>query len=313
MKTLNLNFKFFFFFLLLISAAFFSLSSRTYLAKKQQSLSIEEVPYCLPNKSGLKYLSLGFNTLMSKIIWFNTLNYFGERFQDRKDFPWLSTMCELVTTLDPQARHYFEFCATALSWMAKDPQSSIKILDRAIESENTYWKYYYLRGFNYWYFFKKYDLAKQDLVKASKLENAPAFISSLASRLLNQEEGPNIAREFLEQVLNNTQDEKIRLALSIRLKESILSEGLFTIKKASEQYFKDFGKIPVSVEELLIKNYIKNLPNEPYGERYLVNQESGAVYTSSGRLGLKFNAKTFDTGILRKEFKDNSYGENINH
>lgn len=313
MKILNLNYKFFLFFLLLTCSIFFSLTSRTYLANKQQSLVIEEVPYYLPNKSGLKYLSLGFNTLASKIIWFNTLNYFGERFQERKDFPWLATMCELVTTLDPQAKHYFEFCATSLSWMAKDPQASIQLLERGIKENPTYWKYYYLRAFNYWYFLKKYDLAKQDLVKASKMENVPSFVSSLASRLLNQEDGPNIAREFLEQILKNTHDDKIRLALQIRLKESILSEGLVAIKKATEQYFKDFGKIPVSMEDLLAHNYLRTLPPEPYGGLYKINQESGTVYTTSGRLGLKFNAKTFDTGILKEEFKNKSYGEHLTH
>lgn len=293
---------------------FFSYTSRTFLTNKQETLQIEEIPYYLPNKSGLKYLSLGYNTFASKILWFNTLNYFGKRFQEKKDLPWLSTMCELVTSLDPQAKHYVEFCATALSWMAKDPEASIKILDEGIKADNTYWKYYYLRGFNYWYFLKKYDLAKKDLVQASQLKNAPSFIASLASRLLNQEEGPSIAREFLEQVLKTTEDEKIQLELSRRIKESILSEGLNKIKIATEYYYNTFKKIPSSIQELISLNFLNKAPVEPYGGEYLINQESGAVFTTSGRLGLKFNAKTFDTGILKKEFQKNkSYGENTSN
>lgn len=302
MQAVNLNFKFFLFFLLFITISYFSHSSRVYLNNKYESIKVEEIPYYLPKKSGLKYLSLGFNTLTSKIIWFDTLNYFGRRFQEKRDFPWLATMCELVTSMDSKGRHYVEFCATALSWMAKEPNESLKILNSAIEADNSYWKYYYLRAFNYWYFLKDYVQAKEDLVHASQLESAPSFIASLASRLLNQEEGPSVAREFIEQLMKNTSDPKILLELGKRLKESIFSEGMQKIKIAVEDFYKKYQRLPTDINELLTSNFLKSIPVEPFGGQYQINQNSGEIYSTSGKIGLKFNAKTFDTGILKNEF-----------
>ena len=81
-----------------------------------------------------------------------------------------------------------------------------------------YWRFYYLRGFTYWYFLERNDLASKDLTYASKLPDAPPFIASIASRLLAAENDPRIAIAFLHDLVKETKDPTARKALSKKLR-----------------------------------------------------------------------------------------------
>lgn len=51
---------------------------------------------------------------------------------------------------------------------------------------------------------------------------------------------------------------------TIRAKEAVLMENLFTVRDVIDQFYVDKGKYPSSLEELVENFYIRTLPKDPF-------------------------------------------------
>jgi len=245
----------------------------------------------------------GLDTFASRILWFNTVNYFGKQYLAGKDYRWLYSMCKLVTRLNENAKHVFEFCRTLLSWMAKEPVRSNEILTEAIEAHPSSWRFRYLRGFNYWYFLYRPDLAKEDFKIASKLPNAPKMLSSPAARLMVSQADPQTAVNFLEDLIQNTEDPNVKEALGEKRKQALISRDKKILEKAVAVFEKRYHRRPEPLSELVEKGVLNRIPREPFGGSYLMDPQTGEIKTSSGKKGLEFIARTSKTGVFKKEFE----------
>ena len=179
----------------------------------------------LPNGDGLHFLSLGYKNALADVLWFNTINYFGEHYASDHNYKWLAHMCNLVTTLDPLAVHVYEFAALMLAWEAKNVEQSNAILTKAIHTpvlrdHPLLWKFYYLRGFNNSFFLDQGQLAARDFAIGAKLPNAHVILARLAAKKLSTAANdPDSAIEFLRDMLRTTSDAYARRALIDRLNE----------------------------------------------------------------------------------------------
>jgi hypothetical protein len=286
----------------LLFAAFHRLATTT---RHQLSVelrdSLTNPPLYLPSEKEVSNLTLGYNTLFAKIFWFSTLNYFGKHFAAERDFRWLGSMCGVVSTLDPNLRGAVESCATLLSWAAKQPTISSEVLSRGIAADPGYWRYYFLRGFNSWYFNEDFEAAKVDFKKASSFREAPASVHSLAARLISQSEGGSSAKDFLVETLRGTSDLTARAMLLERIKEAILSEQLAALSAAIEVYKRSHGALPGNLNRLVAEGLIDRVPEDPFGGTFSLG-EDGTIKSSSNRKGLKFSGKTARTGLASQGF-----------
>ena len=288
--------------LFLVACGTVYLSRNEYRKHAMSTATAEHAPLYLPHAHYVRLVTLGYDTFFSKLLWFNTINYFGKQFASTQDYRWLASMCDVVTVLDPRANHAVEFCGTLLAWVAKEPRKSVELLTRAIEADPTRWRYRYLRGFNNWYFMERLDLAREDFLKASELPGAPAFLSTMASRLVADEHGPTLARQFLQEMISKTSDPAAKKALKRKLKAAKLSERMYSIERAADEFRKAEGRDPTSIEEILEKGHLKAIPADPYNGKFFL--DNGEVKTTSNRKGLQFAGKTAKTGIFKDEFKD---------
>ena len=173
----------------------------------------------MPSGSGLELISFGYKNVLSHTLWFNTISYFGKHYKSDRNYEWLSHMCNLTTRLNPKMPHVYEFCSLMLAWEARDPQQSIKILDKAIEAYPLEWKFPYLRGMTYLIFLEDADAAKDDFVRSAKLPGAHRVIVKLAAKQISLRENNHTAIEFLEDMIKNSEQEWERGALIDRLEE----------------------------------------------------------------------------------------------
>lgn len=263
-----------------------------------------QVPLYLPEAEYVRLVTLGFDGFASDLLWFNTVNYFGKQYLAKKDYQWLFHMCTLVTKLDPNALHVFEFCGSLLSWVAKRPEQSNEILTQAIALHPLNWRFYYLRGFNYWYFMEDLERAKEDIARASRVKGAPTFLASLASRLVAATENPNTAVVFLKDLIDNTNDETVQKALGEKLKLAYVSRDAERLENLVKRYEAGSETKVVALDDLVAAGMLKFVPKDPFGEPYLLNTESGHVESASAKRGLSFEGKTARTGLLRNEFKE---------
>lgn len=292
---------------ILLTLSLTSLSwSKTHLRQTQSQIKvrIDEPPLYLPETKIVKLITLGFDNLVSDILWFNTVSYFGKHLTTDRDYRWLKHMCTLVYDLDPNKQHVVEFCASMLSWAALDPKGSNVILDNAIKSHPNVWRYYYLRGFNYWFFLEDHTQARKDLETASKLPEAPALISSLASRLISHTEDPQTAIAFLTEMIKNAKDKSAQSALLTQLKRAHLSNHLNILKKAAS-IFKEKTGSPISdLSQLVSTQILKELPQEPFGGKYYLDSQTEEIKTTSNEKGLEFFGKTAFTSFVGKDYRE---------
>lgn len=50
----------------------------------------------------------------------------------------------------------------------------------------------------------------------------------------------------------------------IRAKETVLKENLFAMRSAIDQYYADNGVYPPTLDELVTKGYLRNIPRDPF-------------------------------------------------
>lgn len=260
----------------------------------------EQALIYLPKKEAVKSITLGYENFVSQILWFSTLNYFGEKFLAKESMPWFNHRCDLVTDLDPDARHVFEFCGTLLSWVAKEPEHSNLILTKGISRSPNYWRYYYLRGFNYWYFLEDFVNAKKDFEYASTLPDAPSFLVSLASRLMIKNEEEDTAISFLKSAYVREQDFNAKQAIAEKLNLAVVARDIRQIESALISYKTKNSHFPNSLESLKEDNLLLLIPEDPFGDEYLYNNKSGKVSSKKGGEGLIFRGKTVKSSELGK-------------
>jgi len=176
----------------------------------------EEVLY-LPSGKALRFMSFGYRTVFSQLLWFNTISYFGKHFRQDQNYRWLGHMCKLVSNLDPRAEHVYLFCSTMLSWEANAPREALAVLNQGIESHPNNWYFHYLRGFNYLFFLKEPVRAKEDLMRAAELPGAEPFVARMAAKQIADLESTDSAVEFLRQTLRRTSDPVVRQALQNKI------------------------------------------------------------------------------------------------
>ena len=273
--------------------------------RNARSTELNLPPIYLPQVRMVRLLTGGYDTAASKLLWFATNNYFGKQFAaGDRDYRWLGEMCELVTNLDPKARHAFEFCATLLSWVAKEPEKSLALLERAVAAEPDYWRYHYLRGFTNWYFLDRMEAAKEDFILISKMPETPPQLAMLASRVIANQDSASMAVEFLQELRDQTQDPKVKKKLTKRIRQAQLAMHFEAISTAVAAFASAQGRFPISVDELLQTGLLPELPREPFGGRYEIDSLTGAVRTTSGKKPLAFHGKTARTGVASHEFNE---------
>lgn len=179
---------------------------------------VREMQY-LPSGKGLRLLSFGYSNTLSHVLWFNTISYFGKHHRSDQNYRWLAHMCNLVTDLNPRARHVFEFCSTMLAWEAKLPEESIQQLSKAIRHSPDDWYLYYQRGFVYMFFMQDSERAQTDFVKSASLPSAHWLVKRLAAKKLAASDNVQAAIDILSDMLRREQDPVARTAIESRLQE----------------------------------------------------------------------------------------------
>jgi len=250
----------------------------------EQNSAKREVLY-LPSGEGLEVLTLGYRNVVSDILWFHTLNYFGRHYQSDRNYHWLSHMCNLVTDLNSRAREAFEFCALMLTWEAGAPKEAVKLLGKAISIEPDYWRYRYMRGFSFMFFLEDAERAKQDFVAASQIPGAPAFLARLAARKIALSD-PLSAIQFLESALENATDEAQKEPLESRLREMRFEYTVETLESAVKSFRTEFGRLPVGLRELVSSGRLHWADptgfSDFYGGQFYLDLDSGEI-KSTGR------------------------------
>ncbi len=274
------------------SIAILLLGAACYLNGRIHRMERREVEdfFYLPIDKYAQLISFGYNNVLADIIWMKTLVYTGEHLKSDRNFKYLVSLLNAVTSLDPRFFYPYRFAGTILPWEAHDTDSAIKILQKGLRYLPDNWYLWFITGFIYLYFKENYRKAAFYFKEAATKPGRPLFVVSLAGKLLAKENDADTALKILWEVYKNTRNEETKRKILRRIKMIIAERNFRILEDAVSRFRKREGRLPESLNELVQKGYLREIPPEPFGGKYYLTQDGevrSTVYNKRIKIYLK--------------------------
>jgi len=212
-----------------------------------------------------------------------TLFYYGsliEKFHQnviiRPEFANMYQTLQTAIKIDPYNSDAYYFSQASFTWELGRIEEVNHLLE--IGMENRTWDEsipFYL-GFNHAYFLKDYKRAAEYMSRAAEVSGNPLY-ASLAARYFYESAQTNFALVFLDVMIEEATDENVRLMY--RLRRDALKAILFLESKL-EEFKEKTGREAVSLLELLRTGFVPEIPEDPYGGKFYID-DNGKVRTTS--------------------------------
>ncbi|MFH1856308.1 MAG: hypothetical protein ABH836_03635 [Candidatus Omnitrophota bacterium] len=235
----------------------------------------------LPTGKFINAAVLGFNNAVADVLYVKAVGYFGGHYLIDKEYKWFYHILDIITTLSPRFEDPYEFGAVVLALEMKEIELSNKLLKRGIEYNPDYWRFPFYLAFNYFFYLNDYAKAASYMEQASKLPDCPAYLPYLTSRLYAEAKNPGYAIVFLSEIYNETTNENIKKELKTRVNELVIEKDLTSLEKAISDYKNKYNASPFNLEDLVKKGLLSNVPEEPFGGYYYIDEKTGEPKSST--------------------------------
>ncbi len=162
--------------------------------------------------------------LLADILWMRTSYYFGKHLLTDRDYPYLFKMLDLITDLSPDWVYPYLFGAVILPSEAESVEDGFYMIDKGLLFHTDNWQLWFFKGFYLWQVKNDMQGASEALNKASRLENAPAYLVKLAASFATKGGNRTLAVKFLKEALKNVEDAKQRKMIFKKMKEVLESD-----------------------------------------------------------------------------------------
>lgn len=260
--------------------------------------------------SVLKRVSLGYNEMLADIYWLRALQYFGSDNipMSEKDPDVLFQYFDIITDLDPHFVNAYRFGGTFLSEPENlglgRPDLGLELLDKGRENnpgnymipmEAAFINYIYIRDYH-----KAAELFEEASEKPGISDFRSAALRGMAASSLSRGGEIEHSLEVWKMIYNTTENEgRKRFALRNvkEIETKLLEEKLTAIL---QQYLDDGNPYPYSMDELLQRGYLTEVPRDNKGREFIVAPEIDAVRSITVAAGeLKENARFYTSKAQR--------------
>lgn len=245
----------------------------------------------LPGGEQLRMAVLGYHQVAADVLWLQAIQAMGERKISPEGGAWIAHALDVITTLDPRFVRVYQAGGIALTTLVPRYAESNQLLAKGIRHNPDDWQLPFLLGFNYYY--NEYDDAKaaEYIARASRLPGAPVYLAGLAARLYVSAHTPEDALVFLSQVHEHTTDENVRRVLEQRIGEVVVERDLLLLEETIHRYRALHKRAPARLEDLVRPGFLRELPREPFGGRYLYDPQTQTVRSSEVKERMKIYGK----------------------
>ncbi len=248
-----------------------------HIDRARPQASIDDVLYISSPKM-VKRASLGFDGLMACIYWTRTVQYFGHRHYNReRSYNELAPLLEITTALDPQLIPAYQFGASFLAPPPPDgagqPDRAIRLMEYGIAHNPDNWQLYYNLGFVYYTELKDYKNAAKIFERGSQVPNAHPFMKILAASMAEHAGDFATARLLWSATFETSHETNIRQNALEHLRAISVDEDVSNLQAAVTRFGQRTGRLPASIEELVIAEHLGGIPADPDGNAYKLSPE----------------------------------------
>lgn len=218
----------------------------------------------------LKALAGEFKGLLSDYFFMEAATFVGGNTAvDDREWVVVAHLLEQSSVLDPYFKQTYSFAQGVLPWHAEKVDQTMVILERSHEHRAWDWLPGFFMGFNHFYFYKDHAAASQALMAASRVPGAPSALATWAARLASQAGQYQTALEFLEGMYESTEDEQQKDMIKKRI---VAVQGAYVLQQAVDQFRDRYDCSPISLDELVDRNILSEIPINPYLRPYVLNE-----------------------------------------
>ena len=248
---------------------------------------VEKIGYT-PEPGVLKLLSADQQQFVAASLLMTVISYFGSlmeqapnRINTPPDFPAMQKMIEAATQLDPYNMDSYYF-GEAMVWYTGQVTTTNRMLEYGMRYRD--WDFYlpYFAGFNYAFFLKDYANAAKYYQRVGELTGTDLPMT-LAGRYLYESGRTDMAISYLALIVKNASNEAVKKALQTRLDAFL---AVRTIERAADRFKSSLRHRPRSVEELIQKRYLADIPVDPYGGKFYIDDKGKVRSTSKFAFGV---------------------------
>lgn len=247
----------------------------------------------------LKVMSLEYAPLVADIYWTRVVQYYGDKaVRHDPNLELLWPLLDVTTTLDPNLLVAYRFGSMFLSENAPRgagrPDLGIQLIQRGIQANPEYWRFYEDLGFIYYFELHDYTKAGAAFLEGSKNPNALSWMKVLAAKV--SEQGDNVQTSFFlwNEIYTSTTDPQMKENAATHLQLLKSDEDCKAIDAVASDFEKKNSRLPSSMQELVSAGLLRGIPIDPTGLPYILDKDGKAQLDPDGPLAKKkrFYGKT---------------------
>lgn len=237
----------------------------------------------IPQPAVLKAVGGDQKVLLSNLLVLKSLFYFGSLVETTPaelilptDYASIYSTIDAAVKLDPYNQDAYYFAQAALSWHPDRVKQANALLEYGQRFRDWDYQLPFFLGFNYAYFLYDYENAAKYYAKAAEISGDP-LLANLAGRYLYEAKQTELALTYLHAMEKSAKSETIKETFQVRIRAL---QEVQRIETALSRFQADFGDIPVTIDDLLRRGYLKEAPVDPYGGKFFINA-AGRVRSTS--------------------------------
>lgn len=246
----------------------------------------------VPKGEVLRYISADQKELLAASMVMKVLFYFGSladksfnKLDIPPDYQAISRSLHASVKVDPYNMDAYYFAQAVLVWDAKQFQRASNLMEYGMRYRTWDFQLPFFAGFNYAYFMKDYAKAAVFYQRAAELSGSELY-TNLAGRYLYESGNSKMAIDYLTIMAKGATSPAMKKSFQIRLQA--IKQGR-RIELARDEFIREKGRKPLSVDELLRQGYLADMPVDPYGGKFYLEPDGSVRSTSKFAFGVRAN------------------------
>jgi tetratricopeptide (TPR) repeat protein len=238
--------------------------------RREKLKAADELMY-FPSGKLLAAIAGEYRLLVADYAWLQIAQYSGAHMgmlNQEENYRWVGNATEVVGELDPRFVAPFVFGAQMLGWEAEQPREGIALLRKGFERNPLAWELPFQAGFIAYMLTKDFDQAGYYFSVAAQLPGVWQIAPRMAAACYAQTGNFELTREMWTRTYEDQPNPKVREIAHNQL-VLLIGQELGALQAAADSFVRLVGRPPASLEEVVERGYVGQIPAEPFGGSYV--------------------------------------------
>lgn len=234
----------------------------------------------------LKWLSLGYSSLLADVYWTRAVQYYGTKLAHHDpDLSLLPPLLDLTTSLDPHLIIAYRFGSIFLAEPspvgAGRPDAAAELLRRGIAANPDEWQLWAGLAFVHYWYRKDFPAASHAYLEGSRIPGAPEWMKGMAAKIEAEGGSRETSRFLWTQLYESSPEPKVRKNALAHLQGLKAEDDAVELHARVLEFNRRFGRFPASFHDLVRAGLLPGLPLDPAGYPYSLGPQGEIELDSS--------------------------------